>query len=476
MRAPLTLLFVAILLAPATAASALQAGAASQIDARGIDLFDKGQAAHKAGRFDEAIRLYDESIAHDPEFWGSHYQRGVALLQLDRPAEAEPSLRRAVELEEEMAAAHVALGDALLRLGRDADAEKELTRALAIDPALVAARLNYAVALRKRKAFANAERELARIEADGKATADSRYLLGDVLASLGRAEAAIAVFGRALELDPRHVPSLHARGDLRAKAGDHAGAIEDLTALYRIEPRPEIAAALADLQVRLKGSDGTGLIETFRGRATANPRDMEARRALADALARAGRVDEAKAELATFVAGSPKAPATFDAAGDVLLEAAPLDAARYYVEAVRIDPANVEYRLKLGSALVRSGKYANAVEHLEAAAAKAPERREAHAGLAASYYGLNRYEEAAREFGWLAERDPSSPGIQFFLGASLDRIGDCEGALAAFRRFLSSADPAADKTRIEDVSLRVPAIERQIDRGDCKKKKKGERT
>src|SRR5262249_42862892 len=80
--------------------------------------------------------------------------------------------------------------------------------------------------------------------------------------------------------------------------------------------------------------------------------------------ARAGKLDEAKKEIEALVAVAPNDPSVYDFAGDVVLEAAPLDAARYYVRAVRIAPDNVEYRLKLGSALVRAGQYAAALEHL----------------------------------------------------------------------------------------------------------------
>lgn len=457
------------LAAPFSGLAAPRAMAQSQIDARGIDLFDKGQAAHREGKLAEAIKLYDESIELDPEFWGSHYQRGVALLQLDRTVEAEKSLRRAVELEPEMAAAHAALGDLLARANRGEEAERELLKALEVDPTLAQVRLNYAALLWKRKAYAEAERELARLETENKATADSRYLLGEALLALGREGDAAASFDRALALDAAHVPTLRARGYMRAKAGDVPAAIADLEAAHRIAPSPETEAALADLRLRAASSGDPGVIATLRSRADANPRDLAARLALADALARAGRVDDAKRELVKYLEASPTEPATFDAAGDVLLDAAPLDAARLFVEAARLAPDNVEYRLKLGSALVRSGRYDAALPHLEHAAAKAPDRREAHAGLAASFYGLGRYAEAAREFGWLAEKDPASPGAQFFLGASLDRVGDCHGAVAAFRRFLATADATRDKSRIEEVNLRLPAIEREIERGGCKK-------
>jgi tetratricopeptide (TPR) repeat protein len=256
--------------------------------------------------------------------------------------------------------------------------------------------------------------------------------------------------------------------------GDEAGAIADLTAANRIAPSEPIAGLLAELTARAGATGDPAAIETLRARVAASPDDRNARLALAEALARAGKIEDARRELDAYVEADPDAAADLDAAGDVLLEAAPLEAARYYARATNNAPGNLDYRLKLGSALVRAGRHADAVDALEPVLARAADRREAHAGLAASYYGLGRYVEAAREFGWLAEKDPKATAVQFYLGASLDRIGDCRGAIDAFRRFLSAADPVADKTRIDDVNIRLPAIERQLESDGCKKLEKGQ--
>jgi predicted Zn-dependent protease len=190
---------------------------------------------------------------------------------------------------------------------------------------------------------------------------------------------------------------------------------------------------------------------------------------------KAGRVDDARKQADALIAAAPDDSVSYDIAGDVLVEAAPLDAARHYLKAVKLAPANVDFLVKLGSALVRAGEYEASLQSLALAVEKAPDRREAHAGLAAAFYGTHRYELAAREFGWLAAREPDSAFVQFFLGASLDRIGDCAGALAAFERFLAKADPQRDKGRIDEVNLVVPRLRRQVDKGDCvKKSKKGE--
>lgn len=447
--------------------------AAQKIDSSGIDLFEAAQQAYSQGHLDETLKLCDRTLEVEPDNLNALYLRGIVLMQLGKPADAERSLRQAVEIEGEIAAPHAALAEALLALDRTKDAEAELLRALAIDPALAGARINYAVVLWRRDAFADADRELARVEAENHATADSLVLHGQVLERLDRTKDAIATYGKAVDLDAKHADARAFRGRLRAKAGDTAGAIDDLTAANAIRPDPEVDRELTAL--RATAGDSAGAIEALRARVTKDPKDAEARRALADALGRAGRIDEAKKEIELLAEAAPNDASVYDLAGDVMVETAPLDAARFYLKAAQLEPENVDYRLKLGSALVRAGKYPAALEHLRFATQRSPDRREAHAGLAAALYGADDFAGAAEEFGWLAKREPDSAFVQFFLGASLYRIGDCPGAKAALERFVAHADSRHDKARIDEANLVLMQLKGRIERGDCKTPEKAKR-
>ena len=111
----------------------------------------------------------------------------------------------------------------------------------------------------------------------------------------------------------------------------------------------------------------------------------------------------------------------------------------------------------------------DALEHLKYAVDHAADRRDAHAGFGAALLAANQFPQAAVEFKWLADREPDNAIVFFLLGSSLDRAGDCRGALAAFERFLTLADPATMKRNVDDVSLRAPQIRREIASGKCGK-------
>ncbi len=441
-----------------------------QIDTRGLDAFEEGQKAHQQGRIAEAIVLYDKAIALDEELWGAHFQKGVALLQLGRPKDAEQALRRAVEIEQEFAAAHAALGDTLLALDRAADAVLEYRRAFEIDDALVQARPNFAVALWRTGAFAEADKELSLIERRNHATADTLTLHAEVYLKLNRPADAARSFDLAIAADAKHVDARVGRARIRRAAGDLDGAVADLTVANEVRPSADIAATLAELAT--KSNDPERVLAALRDRVRADPTNRQSLADFADALVRAGKVDDAKQQADAIVALAPNDSASHEAAGDVFAESSPLDAARYYVWAARLAPENIEIRVKLGAALVRAKKFSEAIEHFSLVVASQPDRREGHAGLATACYGAARYAEAAREFGWIAAREPQVAFVQFYLGASLDRIGSCHEALAAFERFLSLADSTADRARIDEVNLRIPGLKRQIDRGCGKDSRK----
>jgi tetratricopeptide (TPR) repeat protein len=466
------LLLVAVLapVSGATARTQQQDVDKSQIDSRGLDLFEAGQNAHAKGNLDEALKLYEQALAADPELWGAHFQTGVALLQLGRTAEAEKSLRRATEIEPEFAAAHATLGEALLDLNRDGDAEATLSKALTLNPALENARFNLAIAYSRRSAFADVEREIALLERDKTAPAAAVALRGDALAKLGKPADAIGAYGRALALDPALTRARLARSRLLIAAGDAAGAADDLEAVYAAEPSDALAAEL--LEVETKAGRVDRAAELLRDAAKRNPGDPAPRRALVDMLVRAERTDEALKEVEALVAAAPNDVGALELAGDMMLRRSPLDSARYYSRAAKIAPESGDLGLKLGAALVQAKQFGAAIEPLALAVAREPERKEAHANLAAALFGANRFAEAAREFEWVAAREPDAVMTLYYLGAAFDRAGDCRPALAAFERFLAAADAQKLQNEIMSVQIRVGALKRHIEAGDCDREKK----
>jgi putative thioredoxin len=128
---------------------------------------------------------------------------------------------------------------------------------------------------------------LARLlPSEGERLADE----AETLLAAGKTEEADAASRSALELEPNSAGGLLTQARIRSERGEDT---EALALLERVEPGPKRQDAdrlAAAIRIRQSGAgDEAGL----RERVAANPNDLEARLMLAQALAAAGRYDEA---------------------------------------------------------------------------------------------------------------------------------------------------------------------------------------
>ena len=86
----------------------------------------------------------------------------------------------------------------------------------------------------RREDFARAAEIFARIVARDQANADAFNYLAFSQRNLGRGEEAMANYGRALALNPRHKGALEYQGELFLKLGDRARAEANLAALVAV--------------------------------------------------------------------------------------------------------------------------------------------------------------------------------------------------------------------------------------------------
>ena len=120
--------------------------------------FELARLALLGGRPDLAIERLQRTVDCSPE-GQTLGEVGQMWLMLRRPRDAEPALRRAIELEPDVASHHNNLGAALKRSGQLEAAGACFRRAIELDPALVSARSNLASTLRDGGEFAAAVRE-----------------------------------------------------------------------------------------------------------------------------------------------------------------------------------------------------------------------------------------------------------------------------------------------------------------------------
>jgi tetratricopeptide (TPR) repeat protein len=148
----------------------------------------------EAGRYDAAIRLYQEALASDPGFWYANYNLGYTYYLLGYWSEAEQYLLRAILIRPGRPDQYLYLGVCRLKLGRPQDAAAAIRRAIQIRP-------------------------------DGYG---QHFALGLALKLEGDLQGARAEFQAELALNPEHAGARHALAEMQAsqdrkRAGSSGG-------------------------------------------------------------------------------------------------------------------------------------------------------------------------------------------------------------------------------------------------------------
>jgi len=175
---------------------------ALEFDSQNPDVvFTLGRILRTVGRNGEALEMfqrYEQLVPGDFQALG---QIGNCLAALRRFDEAESYLRRALQHLDD-APTHYNLGLVMALVGRPAEAIAEYERALDRDASHVEARSNLAAMLVRRGQLDEASRQLERVLAMDPENANAHTNLGLVLAQRGQIERAVREFREALRINP----------------------------------------------------------------------------------------------------------------------------------------------------------------------------------------------------------------------------------------------------------------------------------
>jgi tetratricopeptide (TPR) repeat protein len=478
-RFPLAII-VFVLAAVCAPAAAAQTTDFTDGESDPVKLFERAQNAHAKGNLERALALYEAAIKLRPEFPEAEYQRGVALVALKRPAEAEIAFRRAIELRKDWSLPYSALGNLLSRSEKDKEAEPLLRRALQLG-AKDFTTLDSLSTVRwragdKPEALALAERATE----DEGAPASAWTWRGIVERANGNATAAAASLEHALQIEPKNLAALRERAEGRLAAAEYDQAIEDLKAALLIIPGDkEISLRLARVyELAGKKDEAQRIYEAF-GRAVDPPTPQLPGvlnvKGSAEDIAAANDDDPkiAQPALERLIAANPKNAGLFARLGEVTRRSDPQKSAESYRRANEIDPKNPKYAIGYAAALVQARRFAEAEPILRRVIAGAPSEYAAHSNLGLALFESKRFAEALPELEWQAGARPEIAMTYFFIAIAHDNLEEYQQALEAYGKFMSLADPTVNKLEIEKVNLRLPKLRDQIRRGQGVKKKKG---
>lgn len=446
-----------------------------------VKLFERGQNAHAHGELLKALEFYEEAIKVRPEFAEAEFQRGNALVGLERLPEAETAFRRAIEIRATWSLPYSALGSLLVRLDRDADAEPILRQAIKLD-AQNSLALRILAEVRLRAGDAKEALQLTqRATADQDAPLATWLLRASAERLTGDNVAALRSLDHVLEVNPANVSALLERAEIRIAGGDNEHALSDLktveplikddkprssrlAAAYQSVGKPDDARRVAEaaglIAAASPSADGSAKLKV-----TGTPEEIEA--------ANSDDPEVARKALEALLVKNPKSAMLLARLGAAYRTSDPTRSLDYYKRAADLEPANPDYATGYSSALVQARRFAEAAIILRRVVAAAPNNYAAHANLATALYELKQFALAIAEYEWLLKAKPDLTVAYYFIASAHDNLGEYEPALAAYESFLARADPKTNQLEIEKIKLRLPSLRRQIQLGQGVKREPG---
>ncbi len=292
--------------------------------------------------------------------------QGMALLRLERFAEALAAVNAVLASDENHPVAHSTRGSALLGLGRHEEALAAFDRTLALRPGHVPVLINRAIALR---ALGRPAEALAATDAVLAIQPESLPALlnrAAALLDLERSGEALATLDRLLARQPNHAKALLNRA----------------LVLLQLERYPEALATIHALHAA--GQSVAGILL-----------------AAAETLLRQNRMVQALDWIDQGLAWHPDHPELLRGRIAVLLAQERYPSALATAEQLLpvTDPNRVAERLAVAAAFNANGRFEDALALLEALPASAQDDWVFHGKRGEALAGLNRFAEARESFG-----------------------------------------------------------------------------
>lgn len=454
------------LLIIAVSCSALNAQTGDGPDIAGM--FRAAQDVHEKGEYEKAIELYKKVLEEAPGLPEAEYQIGSAYLSLKKPQEAEDAFRSAVNSRPDWSLPLTALGDLLVRKYKsasaggsdaraiEAEAEDLLNKAIKLDADNIPAWVALADLLVASGATAETVKPVLwklRELSDGKANIPaSLWVIRSMIErSLNDAAAAKESLKRALSIAPNDQGALILLGESELRSGDVNAASE---ILRRVEADASSDPALVLFKARVLSAQGKPE-EAVKTLSTV--RTSEAQKLL-DSLRVASSEDAP--DLERRLQDDPKNAAILGRLCVINRISAPEKALEYCRRASEADPENIAHAIGYSGALIQAKQYPQAVVLAKKLVEFAPDNATIRTNLALAYFELKAYAPAREQYQWLVDHKQGLPVAYYFVAITQDHLGDYRNAVANYQLFLRNADPAKHKLQIDQVTLRLPAVEK----------------
>lgn len=226
----------------------------AQTDAEVLDLEKRAEEAFLENRFQDSVKIYTQAIGKALDRSSLYFGRAMALEMLRRPKKAVEDYERALKLDPDNYWAMEGLAGILEREGRDIGRAIILyDRALARDPRSEW-KENLAVWIKMLQ---------SRLRLPDSSPI-ALWKQGNREAQEGKASEALALYTKAIALDPLFYQAYYRRGLVRVEQGDLKGALKDLDATVGLSPELRGALIQRGLIHEHLGNDEQALEDLMR--------------------------------------------------------------------------------------------------------------------------------------------------------------------------------------------------------------------
>lgn len=276
-------------------------------------LYLLGAISYRAGQHDSCVRMMQRVVALKPRHHDAHLTLGMSFRALKRPLEARQALKKAVSLKPGSLDARFNLALSDIDAGDLPSAVKHLERAVKIDPDAAHVRNTYAGVLFQTGDREESLRQLRRAAALTPDSPDMQQNLGMALQRSGQHEEAAAQFRRVLALAPKHLDAMYGLANTLTEIRQ----LDEAYANYEkfLSAQPKVGPARSNYGLALRhGNRSHDAVEQFRQALELSRDEPMAAGSLAEALALAGRADEAASVLRASIESRPTDGATLQLA------------------------------------------------------------------------------------------------------------------------------------------------------------------
>ena len=385
----------------------------------------QGIAAHKAGKLEEAERLYRAILQSQPAHPDANHNLGVIAVSVNKADVALPLFKTALEA----------------------------------NPKIELFWLSYIDALIKEKQFDNAKQALKQAEKQGVAAEKLNVLETKLTPTVQVNEPKLAAQNKSLSLSQKlkklseqKKRKKTARQNLKTNNPSQQQ-LSHLLEYYqngRFNEAEKLAITISKdfpnhpfswkVLGAVLGTTGrkSEAVDANQTAVALSPQDADAHFNLGNTLKELGRLDEALASYTQAIALKPDFAQAHYNLGNTLKDLGRLDEAlTSFTQAIALKPDYAKAHYNLGNTLKELGRLGEALASYNQAIALKPDFAEAHSNLGNTLQELKRLDEALASYNQAIALKPDYAEAHNNLGVTLQELGRLDDALASYTKAIA---------------------------------------